>query len=256
MFVWGKARIIPLVAIVAIAVLTLVGACLVGGQRGTGTARAPETPVYVRVSVSEKTSVYLEFQGREVRAAMSAEGLTAATPSKPRQEITLPIPADQLPAGITAIKAGLAAAQVASGPGRKTGVQVSGYLAPCRMDDQKAEWQCVVRVGVPAADSADKATAIRLPSLEKPAISVTAKPAKGSLGVGVRLLAGRSNAAPSAAVTSRAGNASVVSVFLNASGPIEVRKDGKPVDVKVTVLDAAGKQVASKTGPLSNFGFS
>jgi hypothetical protein len=215
---------------VAIAVLTLVGACLVGGQRGTGTARAPETPVYVRINVSEKTSVYLEFQGREVRAAMSAEGLTAATPSKPRQEIALPIPADQLPAGITAVKSGLAASQAVTGSWGTTPAQVWGYLAVCRTDDRKAEWQCILRVASPAADSADKAPAIQLPDLTKLTLSVAGNPAAGSLGVGIRLLADKTEL-------------------------FDVRKDGKSVDAQITVADASGKQAGSTKEPLAGLGF-
>jgi hypothetical protein len=36
----------------------------------------------------------------------------------------------------------------------------------------------------------------------------------------------------------------------------DVRKDGRPVQVKMIVTDASGAEIASKVGPLSDFGFS
>ena len=75
-----------------------------------------ETPVFARIVVSEKSVVYVQIQGTELRAAMSVEGLQAIMPVKMHMnfsdaitfpEFTLPVPADQLPAHVTAIKANL-----------------------------------------------------------------------------------------------------------------------------------------------------
>ena len=72
---------------------------------------------------------------------------------------------------------------------------------------------------------------IQLPTSEKLTLTVTAVPSDGKLGVGVRLMADDKE----------------------ASG---LSKDGKPVPVQVSVTDAKGNEVGSKTGPLSDFGFS
>lgn len=240
----GRTRSMPIGAIAVIAALTLIGAAL-EGERGASAATAgPITPAYVRINVSEKTSVYLVFQGSEVRAAMSAEGLKVAAPIKlgamaSPQEITLPIPADQLPAGITAVKASFTLyplLEQVSGSGALTKIFLFRMslcqMSICRTDEHKAEWEYVVQGVFQPGDSADRAAAIRLPSLDKLAISVVGRSRNGALGVGVRLLP--------------AGTTEM----------IEVRKDGKPVDMQVAVLDASGKEVASKTGPLTDFGFS
>jgi hypothetical protein len=83
-----------------------------------------------------------------------------------------------------------------------------------------------------ASYSADKAPDTRWAEMGKViTFSVTGKSANEALGVGVSVEAG--------------------TVHLS-----DIRKNGKPVDVHVTVLDASGKEVASRTGPLSAFGFS
>ena len=69
------------------------------------------------------------------------------------------------------------------------------------------------------------------PSLEKLTLVVGAVPSHEKLGVGVRLMAGNFAAS-------------------------DVHLDGKPVPVQVSVIDAQGKEVASKKGLLSDFGFS
>ncbi len=70
-----------------------------------------------------------------------------------------------------------------------------------------------------------------MPSLEKLALIVTGQPSNGKLGIGVRLAAG--------------------------DNPVSgVLRDGKPVPVQVRVTDAAGKEVAARKGPLTDFGFS
>jgi len=239
----GRTRFLPSGATAIIAALTLISVALQGGQGASAAAAGPITPAYVRIIVSEKTSVYLVFQGSEVRAAMSAEGLKVAAPIKlgaleSPQEITLPIPADQLPAGITAVKASFTLyphREKVSGPGALTSIFLVRMsicqIGICRTDEHKAEWEYVVQDFLQPAGSADEAWAIRLPSLDKLAISVEGRSGSGTLGVGARLLAGTTEL-------------------------IEVRKDGKPVEMQVAVLDASGKKVASKKGPLTDFGFS
>ena len=217
----GRNHALVIFAIVGIMALTLIGAGVLGGKQGPG---------YVRINVSDKSAVYLEFEGAELHAAASVEGLKTAEPVPLRalnnqmpqsKEFTLPIPADQLPEGVSAVKGRFA----------RIGNNISGELGICRTDAQKIVWQCDVAILSRTGDQAGAAQPIRLPGLEKLTLAVTGVPSHGSLGVGVRLMAGNSP----------------------ASG---VLRDGKPVPVQVSVTDAAGKEVAARKGPLTDFGFS
>jgi hypothetical protein len=213
--------VLVIVAIAGIMALTLIGA---------GVLDVKQKPGYVRINVSDKSAIYMEFKGAELRAAASVEGLKTAEPVALRAlgnqaarspEFTLPIPADQLPEGISAVK----------GTFTRFGNRIQGQLGICRTDAQKAAWQCDVRVGSEAGENAAAAKPISFPKLEKLALTVTGRPSNGKLGVGVWLAA---------------GNASVS----------DLSKDGRPVLVQVSVTDAAGNEAGAKKGPLADFGFS
>jgi hypothetical protein len=217
----GRNQVLVIVAIVGIAALTLIG---------SGVFNAPLKTGYVRINVSDKTAVYLEFKNSELRAATSVEGLKTAEPIALRElgsqvaqsaEFMLPIPADQLPDGISAIK----------GTFTRIGNRISGQLGICRTDEHKAVWQCYVWIFSKTADNAGATQAVELPKLEKIALNVSGTPSNGKMGVGVWAMAANNQ----------------------VSGLL---KDGKAILVQVSVKDASGKEVAAKTGPLSDFGFS
>jgi hypothetical protein len=147
------------------------------------------------------------------------------------REFALPIPAGQLPAGISAVKLGLWFGVKPPDPESPPGPYFSGKLTLCRTDAQKAQWQFVTSLGSPAGADAEKAPSVRLPSLADLKLDVTALPSEGQVAVGVAFSTG-------------------------STAALEIRKDGKPVEVSVTVMDAAGKTVAQKSGLLSDFGFS
>ncbi|MGO8702849.1 MAG: hypothetical protein ACLQVA_03440 [Candidatus Brocadiia bacterium] len=217
----GRNHVLAIVAIAGILALALIGAGVLDVTQKTG---------YVRINVSDKSAIWLEFKGTELRAAASAEGLKTAEPVALRAlgnqasespEFTLPIPADQLPEGIWAVK----------GSFRRFGNMVLGQLGICRTDEQKVVWQCDVRVTSSTGDTAVGAGTMQLPGLEKISLNVSAKPSNGKLGVGVHL------------------TASINQVS-------DVRKYGKPVLVQVSVTDASGNEVGARKGPLTDFGFS
>jgi hypothetical protein len=217
----GRNHVLAIVAIVGILALALIGAGVLDVTQKAG---------YVRINVSDQSAIWLEFKGAELRAAASAEGLKTVDPVALRAlgnqasespEFTLPIPADQLPEGISAVK----------GSFRRFGNIVQGQLGICRTDEQKVVWQCDVRVASSTGATAVAATTMQMPSLKKIALAVSGAPSNGKLGVGVRLTAGSDQ----------------------LSG---VRKDGKPVLVQVSVTDAAGNEVGARKGPLTDFGFS
>lgn len=220
-----------IVAMAGVAALTLIGAAPGAGQ---------QTPAYVRINVFVKSTVYLEFQGNDLRAAMSVEGLKTAPPAKmlkvdgPEEnypEITFPIPADQLPAGIKAVKATCAFPR----SGHVSGVMMDGlayvHIAIYRTDGNKTQWEYDLAPGSQTGSSPESAPVIQLPNLDNVKARLEATPTKGKLAIGLRLTDG------TAELT-------------------DVRKDGRPVQVKMTVADASGAEIASKAGTLADFGFS
>jgi hypothetical protein len=137
------------------------------------------------------------------------------------KEFALPIPADQLPQGVTAVK----------GRFERFGSIIEAQLGICRTDAQKAVWQCNIVTATSGGATPAAANPIQLPNPEKLAVSVAAVRSGGRLGIGVRLLGGR----------------------YAVDG---MSKDGRPAPVQVSVTAERGKQVAAKTGPLSGFVFS
>jgi hypothetical protein len=205
---------------------------------GAGRAAA-QAPAFARIVVSEKSVVYIQIQAAELRAAMSVDGLRTAAPVRmcagsireiAFPEFTLPVPADQLPAGAAPIKANLKWTRIWTTAATPS-IMIDGLLRVCRTDDRKAEWQYVSQVDVEAGASAEKAPSVTLPTVDNAKVALTAAPFQGRLGVGLLLTAG------GAQLT-------------------DVRKDGQPVQAKVAVADASGAEIASKTGPLTDFGFS
>jgi hypothetical protein len=226
------------VATAGVAALVWLGAVL-------AVAQTPQkTPVFARIAVSEKDAVYIwiQVQGTELRVATTVPGLKTAEPVKALPGVTnglqfgsfaLPISADQLPAGVTAVNAklGLVQVRISTNGQIETKPAICGQLTVCRPDAQKVAWQYVARIGVLADADANKAQYINLPDLDNVKATIQAKPANGKLGVGLQLMAGN------AALT-------------------DVLKDGHPVQAKMVVTDASGAVKLSKDGPLSAFGFS
>jgi hypothetical protein len=230
---FARGRGVQSIAMAGLAALALAAAAPADGPSGQNAA-------YLRIAVSEKSVVYLQVQGLELRAATSVAGLQSAEPMKMRlfggtaaqaREFALPIPADQLPAGTSAVKLGLWLDRRQPDPKSPPGPYFTGKLTLCRTDDQKAQWQYVTSLGSMAGAEPEKAPSIRLPSLDDLKLTVTAVPSQGRVAVGLTVSSG--------------------SMVLS-----EVRKDGKPVQVSVSVMDSAGATIAQKSGTLADFGFS
>ncbi len=191
-------------------------------------------PVFARIAVSGKSVVYIQIQSGELRAATSVEGLQTAAPVKSFVvnesmfgDVALPVPADQLPAGVTAIKMNLRLVKPWS--------YLRGQFTVSRTDFRKAQWQYVSEVGdkplFQAGANAKKAPSIKMADLDNVKAVLATQPSKGRLAVALQIMAG--------------------DVRLT-----DVRKDGQPAQVRMVVTDAAGARIASKVGPLSDFGFS
>ena len=213
-------------------------ACLAAG---CADVQIQKTPVFAQIMVSEKSVVYVQIQGDELRTAMSVEGLQAAAPVKMHwssvtcleaDHVTLPLPADQLPAGVTAVQANVGLLHLGKNLFSPHAPFIQGVLTVSRTDDQKAVWQYgTMALGVWAGKDAAKAPSIKSPNLDKLKAAIQAAPSNGKLAIGLRMMAGDAEL-------------------------FEVRKDGQPVQVKMVVTDASGKEIASKVGTLEDFGFS
>ena len=218
-------------------------------------------PVYVRIAVPPKTTVYVEFQDRDMRMATTVAGLKAATPIRAESveggqihfpEVALPLTAKSLPAGYTEVRAwlnlgpsdvvildadlqGVADRLIPGSPAPPMRWEVSGYLCPRCVDKQKAVWTYWFEVGAEASTTADTAPILRVPEMTKLKVKVVAQADKRDLRIGVRATVG--NAELSDIRTTRGGQESPYS------------------PVQVAVRDAAGKSVAAERGRLDKFGF-
>ena len=209
-----------MMAAAGVAALALIGA-------GCADMPSQRRPAFARIVLSANSAVSVQIRGDELRSAMSDAGAQTAAPIQAGTEFMLPVPADQLPAGVTAIKASLYLTQFESGEN----AAVVGQLTVSRTDDRKAQWQYVSHISVPPGPNWDHAQSIKLPNPADATASLEVTPGAGNMSIGLRLHA------DGAALT-------------------DVLKDGKPVQVQMVVADASGAVVASKAGTLADFGFS
>lgn len=206
-----------------------------------GCAGTPPRPSYLRIAVSEKSVVHIQFQGEELRAAMSVEALPDAKPVgmaamddapwfetvpplpaevQPTQRfnLTLPLPPDELPAGLTALRA--------------TFLDGALALTFCRPDAGNVEWRGRTRwLPYKTALTPADAPVVAAPDIAKMKLEVTGVPTSGELGIGLTLVVDR------------------YPMYL-------MRTDRKGVAAQVRVVDGAGKEVVLKQGTLDDFGFS
>jgi len=211
-----------------------------------GPLAAAEQPVYARIAVSPKTTVYIQFFGPKMRAATSVPGLKSAkivdAKDLDRQglsendyaqfpEVTLPVPAKQLPAGFTKMTAQF---DVMRSSGRRpSGVPESyvyGSIGLSKPDKAKANWTYTMSVSQEGAASPVDAKPIRVPAMSNLALDLTAKVAGKKVGAGLTLKAGALEVG-------------------------DIRKNGKSADAEVRILDSSGKVVDSSKGPIGKFGF-
>jgi hypothetical protein len=211
--------------VVEIAALALITA---------GCASWPKGPAYMRVAVSEKSVVYLQFQRDELRAATTIEALPDATPARLQVDsdlghftTNLPIPAEDLPAGLT-VKAEFWKADFPFGISK-----LFLFFRFFRHDERNVEWQYITegldyRTGGSAAD----APLIDLPDIAKIQLAVTGQPSSGKIEI---------------------------VLYLGVAGQCAMnlyRTDGQDIAATVRVLDETGKEVVRKQGTLKDFGFS
>jgi hypothetical protein len=222
---------------------------------------AAQQAAYAKIVLSKDSSVYLRIQAGELSTAMSPDGLDAAAAVKMQihstrfitfPEVTLPIPPDQLPAGYGPIKATLEWMRIWT-PGNATATpHFAGQLTVSRTDDRKAKWEYTAQLSVEAASVIEKAPAIKLPNMDNIKAVLETAPSKGRLAISLRL----ETAHATLMDVLKDGKPDKVVVDFPGNSLIDVRKDGKPIEVKMVVTDSSGAEIASKTGGLTDFGFS
>jgi hypothetical protein len=206
----------------------------------SGALSAAENPVYARIVVSPKCTVYVQFDGSEMRLATTAPGLKSAKAIKARRssdqhasfaEVALPVAAQDMPTGLTKMTGQFDVMHFA---GRRAAGQpesyVFGAIGLSKQDKVKATWTYTVVVSQEGGASPVEAKPVTIPDASKLRLNLTVKVAGQKVGPGLTLKAGALEVG-------------------------EIRKNGKSMPAQVRVLDSAGKAVGSSKGPLGQFGF-
>lgn len=232
-------------------------------------------PVYARIAISDKASLYLQMAGDELRMATSADALKDAPAVKAIKpefkgqppiffHVPLAIPADLTPPGMTGAQITLTASKMT--PGYPT-LWIAGKLEMNYADGKGTPWTYNQQLRGQAAAAPETA----------PIVGSLARPAAGRVTASQQQLVLRVNAitvpdgtvsievilarVPAAAgVEPKKAGESLTQAVQNAGGTVladnNVRmKDGTPL-VSVRFLDKDGKEVKIDKGPLGKFGFS
>jgi len=120
-------------------------------------------------------------------------------------------------------------------------VRLSAYGSDCeaeweyeKRDETGARWEYVVSAYLETARSPEEAVLNEPPGLEKPVLEIDmeAGSEEGQSTIGVAL-----------------------SLDNDDWGIDEIRRNGEPAEARVRILDSTGKEVASQTGSLDDFGY-
>jgi hypothetical protein len=206
-------------------------------------AVAQTDPAYLKIKLSDKGEVYLQFQKNMLRMAATPEGLATAEPVKAKLlrgvrsylGVPLPISKELLPKKFDGAGIHFAQQETRSGGvfGNKTTTQHAvGEVYLTARDAKEVEWSYSFRVDQElSASPTEKVPVIAVDVSDGLKADVGVVPEGRILKVGLRVMAG------------------VTEVN-------QVLHQEKPASVAVTVLDQDGKELESKKGMLSDFGFS
>jgi hypothetical protein len=204
-------------------------------------------PVHSKIRIPPATYVYVQFQGNEMRMATSVAGLEMAQPVTGAKgtdrasdilifpEVTLPVPAGDLPSGYTEVRARLLLGPQRYGffsgaEGPLDVREVYGTISPYLKDSQGSLWAYAFYITWPLlTDPGEQYTQV-LPNPTDFRLVVEPKAEQRQVGVGLDMTAGR-------------------------VGFCAIRREGREVGVRVVVRDPKGHVMASKRGLLSDFTF-
>ncbi len=187
---------------------------------------------YIVFKVGEQGKVFAKIEGAELRLAATAADLGKAQAIKGRAanrvvrfpETELPVAKDALPDGMESVLA-----TIMVYPMQNNRLYVRASVSQSMKDAQNATWTYLSSVGGMLAAQAEGSPAIPLPEIKAGTIEVVAKKAANGLGVGLRVKSGGAELAG-------------------------IKKDGKDVPAQIKIVNGA-KELASASGPISQFGF-
>ena len=241
----GKRALCAVVAILA-TLIALPGPTLTAAEQTSSSAQPKSAPKakgdFVRIRVTPKAVVYVQFSKGEMRMATTGAGLTTAKPVKAKHsssdytqfpDVALPVSAESLPAGFTKVTAELSFDRIPSGAwpfSRARSSYVFGTLGLCQKDSAGALWTYAMQYNARPDRSLVEAPEIQVAQLSPLRFEVITKVTRKRVGAGVHVWSGK------------------VEVD-------DILKNGKPAEAQMRVLDSGGAAVATSKGPLSKFGF-
>jgi hypothetical protein len=198
----------------------------------------PSRPLYARINISPKLTLYARFYGTEIRSATTVGGLTSARPiaghkqksgelAFPEIVVANPQPTQRQEPTAVRVRFGLVGS-VRVGAGRA--VAAGALFGLCRPDAQGSVWTCWFSLAVPLGNSLEHCRGLDLPDLADLKLDVVTKAEGRKVGVGVRVMAGDALVAG-------------------------IHRDDKRVEAHVVVRAPDGHIIVSESGPLSKFGF-
>lgn len=219
-----------------------------------GEAAAQQRTAYFRIQVSPDCTIYGLLRQDELRLAPDPDQLAAVTPVKatkvdntPRvpdyewkeytfPEVAVPVPADRLPEGFSAMKATLhyrtgSVTSRGRGSAARDLSYVRGQLGLVRKDEAGGLWTYCWDGYAQTGPAPEKAPAVQVPRIGRLSLQVSTE-TKKKLNPGVAVLA-------------KSGEMQLSDIL----------KGGKSVEAHLQVTGPDGGTVASEKGPLSKFGF-
>lgn len=202
-------------------------------------AAAKSEPGYLKIVTGPDSQVLAQFKDKELRLADGEDGLRKAKTIESKSQrgtrlfksVAIPAPKDGWPSGIKTVTGDFQLRQYKS-RGQTRNI-LYGTLKVSSKSEDGATWDYLQRVGVQLQSDPKRATALSVLDPTKLALNVKAQKKGKARNIGI-------------ALTLTAGNAQLS----------DIRKDGKPLQAKVQVLDSKGKDIKTTKGYLSNFGFS
>jgi hypothetical protein len=187
---------------------------------------------YVQLGTPQQP-VWVQVRGNQMRQAASAADLESAEWVSPRDRewgcsafAPIDVPSEGMDVGVAVDAARVVVIVFAS--------YCDAEWEYEKRDEEKVRWEYVVSTNLETARSPEEAVLNEPPRLEKPVLEVDAE-------------------------VGREGGESTIGVSLRLDpgewGLEEIRRNGRPVEVQVRILDSTGKEVASETGSVEDYGY-
>ena len=204
------------------------------------TAQAAADAYYIRIRTSTGATVYAKFEGTQMFLADSGAGLKKAEAVSGKEttgryhyfsfpEVDLPYAAGKLPRGVSKLTARVT---VYLKPTRSAYVRLGAcYEHKTKEGDEEkvSEWKFLTAQEGKLGKSSSTASTFKVPNLGKLTLKLATAAMKDRVGV-------------------------ILTLWSSRVEIKDVTKDGKTVQVQVSIKDSTGKQVFSGKGDVDDFG--